>query len=126
MCLCLYYSSDIPFQVAGRPDGWWTRPVWFSDWRNVPAVDFATNVPVSRWYSGKEPGSYRPDGMQKYIERARMGPVTIGMDYYATNISLEITPPVVLERLGAYIDGGGVIRLSTWMVGDTLRFELVP
>ena len=133
--VCLVYSAAIPDFVKGCPDKWYSRPVWFADWRNVGPVDFSTNVPVSMWYSGKHPGSYRANGWAGFYgiffptatDSIVFPPdwtVTVGIDYYALNISRPYVPERVIQNYGRYLADGEVLILRAYRSGILIQFEV--
>ncbi|HTR81745.1 MAG TPA: hypothetical protein VMM58_08945 [Bacteroidota bacterium] len=60
---------------------WYSHEVAFSDWRNIPPVDYSTNAPLSAWYSGHPAKYFRQENLQQFINEPDT--VTLGIDYYA-------------------------------------------
>ena len=67
--------------IGLRESKWYSQEVRFSDWRGIPAVDYATNAPLSTWYSGHSAKYLRAENLQQFL--AEPDTVTLGIDYYA-------------------------------------------
>ena len=118
---CLFLSIDIPYSSNGNE--WWTTPVRFGDWRNVKECDYVTNVPVHRWYSGKEAGNYRPQLLDAFLTQIVKGDtVSIGLDYYSMNISKTLVPNNIAQYYGEYLWKGGVVRMEACGQDSTITF----
>jgi hypothetical protein len=118
---CLILASDIPF--SANAEHWWVAPVRFGDWRGIPPHDFVTNVPVHRWYSGAEAGSYRPELPRVFYERIVNGDtVSVATDYYGMNISRTLVPDGIADYYGQYLWNGGVVMMEACGQDSTISF----
>jgi len=89
---------------------WYSGYVRFSDWRGTPTVDWATNVPVAKYYGGGDPKSLRGE-----VEISA-GDI-LGIDYYAYMIpptvgGRPLLPVEFYEMFRDTIANGGVIILE--------------
>jgi hypothetical protein len=75
---------EIPTKEKGKLPNWYSEHVLFSDWRNKPKPDYATNVPVAMYYTHYSGGGMRVSDKDTIIARLLRGDtLLIGADYYA-------------------------------------------
>ena len=91
-----------------REREWYSHEVGFSDWRGIPPVDYATNAPLSTWYSGHPAKYFRVDNLRRFL--AEPDTVTLGIDYYgfypnASNVASTFHFQWVIDTL----NNGGVL-----------------
>lgn len=89
-----------------EPGRWYSREVWFSDWRGVERCDYVTNWMPYAWYSGDRTAKFlRVENMEEIEARLNAGDTLIlGMDYYALT---SISGPLVKSLLGEMYDAIG-------------------
>jgi hypothetical protein len=66
--------------IGLRESKWYSQEVRFSDWRGIPAVDYATNAPLSTWYSGHSAKYLRAENLHRFLTEPDT--VMLGVDYY--------------------------------------------
>lgn len=105
---------------------WWFRKeVRFSDWRNVPSVDYSTNALVTQWYSGKPTKYFRQEEIQGFVNRLNSGDtLTLGIDYYAifpvSKIWLDKLNPKIFYDVYSNIEtekSWSVVVIKVWWNG---------
>jgi len=94
-----------------EPWAWYSNEVNFSDWRNVPSVDYSTNAIVTDWYSGGHSKYIRAENIEEITRRVNAGErIVLGLDYYALfpiSAFFELDEKAVSE-----LRSGGVIVLT--------------
>jgi hypothetical protein len=98
----------------------------FGNWREVPPTDFVTNIPVHRWYSGFEAENFRPNLLDSLTARLNRGEtVTVGVDYYALNLSRSLLPEPFIQQYGDRLISGGVVRFKLTPTKDGIMMEVI-
>lgn len=92
-----------------KPWRFYSAEVNFSDWRNIPPVQYSSNAVVANWYSGGSAKYLRRENVNEIQARLAAGDtLLIGCDYYQLfGITLPLDlPPETMQYLA---DGGVVI-----------------
>lgn len=107
LCLTIAILS-LPSSYALEPRRWFSKEVAFSDWRNVPQVQYSSNAVVANYYSGGRSKYLRQENLAEIQGRLGRGDtLTVGLDYYAL---FPITLPLPLApEVQQYLANGGVV-----------------
>ena len=115
MTLRLLYAALIIWCIAESSNlkgwQWYSQEVQFSDWRNIPPVQYSSNAVVANYYSGGKSKYLRQENVAEIQDFFAHGDtVTVAVDYYAL---YSITLPVPLPEWGPeYLANGGVLVIK--------------
>lgn len=84
-------------------------------------MDYSTNPIVSKFYSGGEPKAFRP-GFEAEILKDGQDTITLGLDYYALNISSHLIPMELLQSIAPTLASGGVVLCRAVTDSNSIRF----
>ncbi|MGA9407664.1 MAG: hypothetical protein WBW71_11075 [Bacteroidota bacterium] len=92
---------------------WYSHEVVFSDWRGIPPVDYATNAPLSTWYSGHSAKYLRAENLQQFL--AEPDTVRLGIDYYGFYpISCNVVSGFKTQWIIDTLMNGGVLVAKSY------------
>jgi len=139
--LCVFLISDIKELTVIRHGTfyrWYTHPIYYNDWRNMPPVDLSTNFSqIAEYYTGqpsvllRRPQELTPDKIAltdwpKIDSILRTKDTTyIGVDSYANNLSSWFFPRDFLDTYGERLFNGEVILLQATKTDGQLIIQEV-
>lgn len=105
----LFCSLKLQTETAERHI--WNDNFWFySDWRGVADVEYATNPTAYRYYKGKTATLFRNQAFKQFNDRLRKGEsLVVALDYYATMPGACKLPDELLDVYGERLILGEVI-----------------
>lgn len=78
------------------------------------------------WYKNMYVNSYRPDYMRNFVKDiTARDSLTIGIDYYALNVSSQYIPPEILKEYVNELINGKVLVLKAYKQGDNIGFSVL-
>lgn len=121
----LSLSVNIPNFTKGVL-GWYSQtPPAFSDWRGKPPCDWATNVPVAYFYTGKEPRTLRQSLVKEYWDSLQSDTLVVGIDGYALNLSLGLLPRGLIEAYRERLMAGEVIYFKAFKMDSLVYYKVM-